>query len=1243
MPFKMALFILFTVLCLPISLRAQTIRYVKQTATGSGDGSSWANASSNLQNMINASVANDEVWVAAGTYRPTKDAFGSTNPSDLRNRTFYIKTGVEIYGGFNAANPETTLAARSITTNVTTLSGDFSANDIVTGTGSTLSITNNTENAYHVVLASTSLSAGTGVTIDGFTIKGGNASVNSSITLSGNSIPRNFGGGLYIAAGNNTLNNNTFSGNSSNNGGGIYLYYGNSILSNNTFSGNSAITNGGGIYTAYSTNTLSNSTFSGNLSDKGGGIYTYYSTSIMSYNTFSGNSSSSGGGVYTNYGTSTVSNSSFSGNSASQSGGGIATSLGINIISDNTISSNSAGDGGGISVFAGTNTITNNTILGNSASGGGGVSLIDGENTLTNNTISGSSATQAGGIYIFDGVNSLNSNTISGNSATTNAGGIYIYYGVSTLNNNIISNNSATTYGGGFYIFNGINTLSNNTISDNSAGDTGGGIFTTEGTNTFNGNTISDNSSSVYGGGVFTELCTNSISNNTFSGNLAGYGGGIYIYSDTTKLINNTFSSNSAITNGGGIYTNTGIHTITNNIIWGNKIGTNAAIAGADYYALDVNGNTFKNNLLQLASSNYPVSSTGTYAIGTAATGNIFAQNPLFADVADIDGIDNIHRTADDGLALQAASPAINTGITPNPAVATDILGNSRLGNYDMGAYEGQPCNTPSTYNVTGGGTYCAGGSGVVVGLANSDIGIRYQLKNGTTNVGAPVNGTGSAISFGNQTTAATYTVQATRAIGGCTATMTGSAIVTISINLTASITGATTGCGSVSLTATGGATYTWSNSTNTAAATFTASGIYSVTVSSAAGCTASTSTNVTVNTVPSASITGTTTACSSVSLTATGGTAYAWSNGINTAAATFTTSGTYNVTVTNAAGCTASASQVLTVNALPSVTATVTNVSCNSGANGAIDLTVTGGSSAYIYAWSNNATTQDLSNLVQGTYNVTVTDNAGCSASATSTVTQPTMAMQLSGLPTITNVTCNGLCNGSLSDVIIVGGTTPYTYSWEGPNGFTATTANLPNLCADSYTGTVTDANGCTYSPATALTITQPDALTVTLTPIDATASTTSITDGSVTSLVSGGVSAYTYIWSNSATTANLSAVAAGIYNVTISDSNGCTTTATTVVGPPVGAANIEVVNNFNLFPNPSNGNLTITFDLATAQNVALSIFNINGQLLKYVESGNQSNIQFNLDLSTLTAGVYIARFSVDTETFTKPIVLVK
>ncbi len=99
------------------------------------------------------------------------------------------------------------------------------------------------------------------------------------------------------------------------------------------------------------------------------------------------------------------------------------------------------------------------------------------------------------------------------------------------------------------------------------------------------------------------------------------------------------------------------------------------------------------------------------------------------------------------------------------------------------------PCTNPTVYNVTGGGAYCAGGTGVEIALDNPESGVTYQLKNSTGNVGSPVSGTGAAISFGNQTAVETYTVEATRTTGGCTNSMTGSVTVSVLVKPTISLT----------------------------------------------------------------------------------------------------------------------------------------------------------------------------------------------------------------------------------------------------------------------------------------------------------------------------------------------------------------------------------------------------------------------------------------------------------------------
>jgi Putative metal-binding motif/Secretion system C-terminal sorting domain len=390
-----------------------------------------------------------------------------------------------------------------------------------------------------------------------------------------------------------------------------------------------------------------------------------------------------------------------------------------------------------------------------------------------------SAASNSGVGVTIDGFTITGGNTNAANTAVTvngnsifriYGGGISSYLGTNTMSNNTLYSNSGTipSAGGGIYAFYGTNTLSNNTLYSNSS-YSGGGIKLNHGTNTLSNNTLYSNSATGEGGGISTSNGTNTLSNNTLYSNSSGFwGGGISTSHGTNTLSNNTLYSNSATNNGGGIYTIQGTNTLTNNIFWQNKKGTDATVAGADYYAFGTNGNTFKNNLLQLASSNYSTSGSGTYDLGTDASANIFATDPLFVSTTD--------------LRLQATSPCINAGITGVGIPTTDITGATRTGNPDLGAYEYiMACTTPTAYSVTGTGSYCTGGAGVAVGLANSETGVTYQLKNGATNVGPTINGnTGSAITFGNQMTAATYTVVATRTVGGCTANMTSSAVVNI-------------------------------------------------------------------------------------------------------------------------------------------------------------------------------------------------------------------------------------------------------------------------------------------------------------------------------------------------------------------------------------------------------------------------------------------------------------------------------
>jgi len=244
---------------------AQTVRYVKEG--GSGNGDSWVNASGDLQLMINNSAEGDSIFVASGTYKPNRPAndlftidFGN------RNNAFVLKTGVKIYGGF--VGTESSLGQRVLNTVAPSiLSGDFDDNDTVNGSGQTLSIGNNGENAYHVVISC--IASLDSIILDGFTVKGGNANGSGEISVSGNNITQNAGGGMHFLWTSVNINNCKISENSAQLvGGGVYTSssspnFSGCIIEKNLVT-NAQSNGGGGIYNSYSSISIENCFFHSN-------------------------------------------------------------------------------------------------------------------------------------------------------------------------------------------------------------------------------------------------------------------------------------------------------------------------------------------------------------------------------------------------------------------------------------------------------------------------------------------------------------------------------------------------------------------------------------------------------------------------------------------------------------------------------------------------------------------------------------------------------------------------------------------------------------------------------------------------------------------------------------------------------------------------------------------------------------------------------------------------------------------
>lgn len=329
--------------------------------------------------------------------------------------------------------------------------------------------------------------------------------------------------------------------------------------------------------------------------------------------------------------------------------------------------------------------------------------------------------------------------------------------------------------------------------------------------------------------------------------------------------------------------------------------------------------------------------------------------------------------------------------------------------------------------------------------------------------------------------------------------------------------------------------TYLWSNGATTSSINYLAKGMYSVTVTDA-----SSNVDVVYATVSepakiTAAITTTDASCGTpdgtATVSATGGTtpySYQWNNGQNTSTIDSLASGYYFVYVIDANQCLGTAQGTVNDGNGPSITLnTLTNVSCNGGTNGSIDISVTGGSGAYSYVWSNGASTQDISNLLAGPYEVVVTDANLCQAVKSYVITQPSAIQISSG---INNATC-GSSNGSIT-AYVSGGTSPYSYAWS--NG-TSTSTNT-GLGVGVYKLTVTDAATCQKQKSIAVSeIGAPNVYVSDVQNIEC-----GETAGSITVSVSGGTGAYSYLWSSGETTQNLSGIGAGNYTLTVTDS-GC------------------------------------------------------------------------------------------------------
>ena len=390
---------------------------------------------------------------------------------------------------------------------------------------------------------------------------------------------------------------------------------------------------------------------------------------------------------------------------------------------------------------------------------------------------------------------------------------------------------------------------------------------------------------------------------------------------------------------------------------------------------------------------------------------------------------------------------------------------------------------------------------------------------------------------------------------------------------------------GNATVSAIGGTqpyTYTWNTSpiqTNTIATGLSA-GNYTATVEDAIGCAATATLTITEPPIINTAITTSTNpSCFGVcdggaSVSTSGGTTpytYLWDDslGQTNASATGLCDDTYNILVSDANGCTASDAVTLTEPSGLSLSIAETNISCNGGTNGTADLTVSGGTISYTYSWSNLASTEDLSNLIAGTYTVTVTDANGCSDTLSTVITEPNVITLSS-----TDVDANCSQADGSSTAIPNGGTAPYTYLWDDPG--IQTNANAMGLLPGNYNVIVTDLNGCSNS----LSVTIGNILggTVTAT-VDNNATGFNICDGQASATMIGGTAPFTYLWNDpgAQTTASATGLCANTFCVTVTDANGCTSSSCINITEP-GAINMSLVPSDIPCYSDCNGSIDLT-----------------------------------------------------------------
>lgn len=417
---------------------------------------------------------------------------------------------------------------------------------------------------------------------------------------------------------------------------------------------------------------------------------------------------------------------------------------------------------------------------------------------------------------------------------------------------------------------------------------------------------------------------------------------------------------------------------------------------------------------------------------------------------------------------------------------------------------------------------------------------------------------------------------------------------------------------GAINLTCSGtGLSYLWSNGAISEDISGLSAGTYSCTISNTSGCTTQSGPLYVFNapgTLDAETLVATDEVCGNglgyITISVTGGTApldFNWSNGSTSQSIYSLHAGTYMLTITDAAGCQLVFSESIAnqQGTLDVQNAVVTNETCGQS-NGAVNIYVVGGTTPYAYLWNNAATTQDINAVPAGTYAVTITDAAGCTVQHSEIIENEANGMVATYQ--ITNEMC-GDGTGAV-DLTVSGGTAPYSYFWSNAS----VNQDINALHQGQYYCTITDQSSCELLVGPVLVNNASGGTTVSS---STTNETCSQSNGSITLSVSGGVTPYSFIWSNGATTQSISGLQSGTYAYTVTSAGGCSVTGMAVVEETAGT----LIAGF------------VTADELCGNNAGSIDITVSGGTLPFSYIWNDAVT--SEDRSGLSAGTYVCTIS--------------